>query len=124
MRPAAGRERDVACDDDRAHLGRHQARFSVPLPRAGVSVGAAIAERLSQAVGRVVVVCAPGGYGKTSQLAGWVGGDERAVAWADLERVDNDPIVLLAVLVQLLGEVTDFDAGALPSPRSAPTEFA
>ncbi len=115
MRPGAGSERDVASDDNGARLDRHQARFSVPVPRAGVSVGAAIAERLSQAVGQVAVVCAPAGYGKTSQLAGWIGADERAVAWADLERVDNDPIVLLAVLVQVLGDVTDFDADALPS---------
>ena len=69
------------------------------------------------------MVCAPAGYGKTTQLAGWTVADEGAAAWADLERLDNDPIVLLAVLVQLLGAVTDFDADALPPARSAPTKF-
>ena len=123
MRPGPRCGGDVGCEDNGVALDRQQVRFSVPVPRAGVAVGAAITERLFQSVGRVAMVCAPAGYGKTTQLAGWTVADERAAAWADLERLDNDPIVLLAVLVQLLGAVTDFDADALPPARSAPTKF-
>jgi LuxR family maltose regulon positive regulatory protein len=102
----------------------HEARFCVPVLPAAVSARAAVGERLSAAVGRVAMVCAPAGYGKTSQIAVWAAGDPRSVAWIDLGRVDNDPVVLLANLVQVLCEVTEFDAEALPSSRRSPIEFS
>ena len=93
---ATGITHQVGDDVAGPSLGSHGARSSVPVPRAGVSVRAVVGERLAQAAGRVVVVCAPGGYGKSSQVAGWAAGDGRPAAWVDLERVDNDPVVLLA----------------------------
>lgn len=78
----------------------HEARFFVPVPSAVVSACAAVGERLSGAVGRLAVVCAPAGCGKTSQIAVWAASDPRPVAWVDLGRVDNDPVVLLAGLVK------------------------
>jgi LuxR family maltose regulon positive regulatory protein len=102
---------------------RHEARFFVPVPSALFSASATVGDRLSEALGRVAVVCAPAGYGKTSQIAAWAASDPRPVAWVDLGRVDNDPVVLLAGLVQVLCEVTDFDAEAVPSSRRSPIEF-
>jgi LuxR family maltose regulon positive regulatory protein len=41
--------------------------------------------------GRLVLVCAPAGFGKTALLAAWASGGPRPVAWLSLDEGDNDP---------------------------------
>ena len=41
-------------------------------------------------VGRLILVGAPAGFGKTARLACWAGGT-RPVAWLTLDAGDNDP---------------------------------
>jgi LuxR family transcriptional regulator, maltose regulon positive regulatory protein len=48
------------------------------------------------------MVIAPGGYGKTSQVAIWAGSDQRTVAWVDLEMGHDDPERFLNVIVEAL----------------------
>jgi LuxR family maltose regulon positive regulatory protein len=43
-------------------------------------------------------VTAPAGYGKSTFLAQWAEHEERAVGWVSLDRLDNDPAVLLGLL--------------------------
>jgi LuxR family maltose regulon positive regulatory protein len=54
------------------------------------------------ATGQVVRVLAPPGYGKSNLVARWVGDEPRRLGWVDLERVDNDPFVLVSALVRAL----------------------
>jgi LuxR family maltose regulon positive regulatory protein len=42
-------------------------------------------------VGRMILVCAPAGFGKTALLAAWASGGPRPVAWLSLDEGDNDP---------------------------------
>ncbi len=47
---------------------------------------------------RVVGVTAPTGYGKSTLLAEWASTEERRIAWVALDRFDDDPASLIAVL--------------------------
>ncbi|GMU77854.1 MAG: helix-turn-helix transcriptional regulator [Acidimicrobiia bacterium] len=60
---------------------------------------------LSSFGGRVVVISAAAGYGKSTVTAEWVGADERAHAWLTLDEADRDPVVFLTYLGIALHEV-------------------
>jgi len=42
--------------------------------------------------GRLILVCAPAGSGKTALLAGWAPSGSRPVAWLSRDAADNDPV--------------------------------
>ena len=54
---------------------------------------------------RVVAVTAPAGYGKSTLLTEWAAGEQRRVAWVSLDRLDDDPSALLAVLAAAYGKI-------------------
>lgn len=80
----------------------NRARFDVPRRGAEVVLSEHLTRRLESGVGGLVLVCAPAGYGKTSQIATWAAADGRAVAWVDLEAADNDPGRFAAVLTAMI----------------------
>ena len=47
---------------------------------------------------RIVGITAPAGYGKSTLLAQWASAEDRRVAWVSLDRFDDDPAALLALL--------------------------
>lgn len=106
-------------DDD---LGRW--RFSAPSSGEGLVLRAGVLERLSLPAMRVGVITAPAGYGKTSHAATWVAGDERPVAWIDLEDGHDDSLVLLTDLVAALTSVTDFRSDGLALVGATVDEYA
>lgn len=67
-------------------------------PRAGGVSRRGLIERARAANDRIVAVTAPAGYGKSTLLAEWAAIDERPVAWASLDRFDDDPAALLTLL--------------------------
>src|SRR6266536_1674026 len=75
-------ERDVLLAT-KLHVPRPQPGF-VPRPRLVDRLGEGLARRL-------VVVCAPAGFGKTALLAGWARSGNHPVAWLSLDTADNDP---------------------------------
>ena len=84
---------------------RNRDRFVAPR-RAATTVGRARLDALyADATGQVLRVLAPGGYGKSTQIARWVAGEERRLCWIDLERVDNDPSLLASALARALTDV-------------------
>ncbi len=99
----------VARDADSATIApafRDRNRFVRPTT-AGTMVPRARLDRFyDDARGGVLRVLAPGGYGKSTQVAQWVGRDDRRVAWVDLEAIDNDP----SVLADTLSRALDLDA--------------
>src|ERR1700689_2950984 len=50
--------------------------------------GEALDEGLAR---RLILVCAPAGFGKTALLADWTRRGQRQVAWLSLEAADNAP---------------------------------
>jgi LuxR family transcriptional regulator, maltose regulon positive regulatory protein len=52
-----------------------------------------------------VRVLAPAGYGKSTLIARWLADEHREVLWLDLERIDNDPLVLMSALADGLSEL-------------------
>ena len=70
---------------------------------------------------RVVLVCAPAGYGKSTLVAQWSELDPRPSGWVQLGSGDNDPVVLLARVVAALeragpvcGELVEELSGRMP----------
>jgi LuxR family maltose regulon positive regulatory protein len=90
-----------------------------PSIRRSVVAPDVVIERLDTAVGCVAAVSAPGGYGKTSQVASWTGDDARPVAWIRLDACDDVPGTVLRMLVEALSSVTDFDVDAIPWTATA-----
>lgn len=90
------------------------ARFTAPVPSAGLALRSAVLARLSEPTTRLGVITAPAGYGKSSHAAAWVAGEHRTVAWIDLEVIHDDARVLLTDLVEALSAITDFTADGLP----------
>ena len=78
----AALERDVLLAT-KLHLPRPQPGF-VPRPRLAEALDEGLARRL-------VLVCAPAGFGKTALLADWAGRGKLRVAWLSLDAGDNDP---------------------------------
>lgn len=58
----------------------------------------ALIDRLRSSAARVVAVTAPAGYGKSTLLTEWAAAEQRAVAWASVDRFDDDPASLLSLL--------------------------
>jgi LuxR family transcriptional regulator, maltose regulon positive regulatory protein len=58
----------------------------------------------------VVGVTAPAGYGKSTLLVEWALAEDRRVAWVSLDRLDDDPALLLSLLAAAYARV--WPAGA------------
>src|ERR687891_1891609 len=76
--------------------------------------------------GKLTLVSAPAGFGKTTLLGEWVAGCERPVAWLSLDEADSDPTRFLAYLVAALQTIAPtIGAGVvavLQSPQPPPIE--
>jgi LuxR family transcriptional regulator, maltose regulon positive regulatory protein len=82
------------------------AKLSVPQPRRGSVSRAKLIETGRASDFRVVAVTAPAGYGKSTLLAQWARAEDRPVAWASLDRFDDDPAVLLSLLAAAYARVS------------------
>lgn len=69
-----------------------------PTVREDVASRRTLIDRLRSSNARVVAVTAPAGYGKSTLLTEWAAVDPRAVAWASIDRFDDDPASLLSLL--------------------------
>ena len=67
----------------------------MPRPRLVEALGEGLAQRL-------ILVCAPAGFGKTTLLADWAPSGNRPVAWLSLDAADNDPVRLWRYVVAAL----------------------
>jgi LuxR family transcriptional regulator, maltose regulon positive regulatory protein len=92
---------------------RNRARFVAPASATSVVSRARLDHRYERATGRVLRVIAPGGYGKSTLVARWVAGEDRSVGWVDLERIDNDPVVLARAVSRAIEQLSDASAEQL-----------
>jgi LuxR family transcriptional regulator, maltose regulon positive regulatory protein len=79
------------------------AKFSVPQPRPGAVSRTKLIETARSSDCRVVGVTAPAGYGKSTFLAQWARAEDRRVSWVSLDRIDDDPAMLLVSLAAAYG---------------------
>ena len=83
-----------------------EAKLSVPHRRAGSVSRADLIETARARECRVVGITAPAGYGKSTLLAEWDELEDRRVAWVSLDRLDDDPSALLAVLASAYARIS------------------
>ena len=81
------------------------AKLTVPPPRPGAVSRAALIEKARSSACRVVGITAPAGYGKSTLLTEWARAEDRPVAWVSLDRFDDDPATLLALLAAAYGRI-------------------
>ncbi len=112
---AAASEQDVLLAT-KLHVPRPQPGF-VPRPRLAAALDQGLARRL-------VLVCAPAGFGKTALLADWARSGSRPVAWLSVDAADNDPARFWRHVVAALERVRPGigeRAGPLLGPPAPPS---
>ncbi len=83
-----------------------ESKLRAPTLRSGVVPRARLASlRETAQRSRLVLVCAPAGYGKSTLAAEWSQLDPRVVGWVHLDRTDNDPVVLLTNIATALEHI-------------------
>ena len=82
-------------------------KLYAPRPRPKIVLRPRLIERLNAALhGKLTLISAPAGFGKTTLVGEWVAGSERPVAWLSLDKRDNDSSRFLAYLVASLQTLT------------------
>lgn len=97
-------------------------KLSAPRFRQGVVSRADLIDKARSSGCRVVGITAPAGYGKTTLLAEWAEGEERAVAFVSIDRFDDDPARLTMTLASAFGQIPGADpdlAFDVSGPRAA-----
>ncbi|WP_345800499.1 LuxR C-terminal-related transcriptional regulator [Microbacterium sp. AZCO] len=73
-------------------------KTTLPAPRRDAVSRRDLIERARESGCRIVAVTAPAGYGKSTMLAEWTTLEDRPLAWASIDRLDDDPAALLSLL--------------------------
>ncbi|KRC63141.1 hypothetical protein ASE14_00310 [Agromyces sp. Root81] len=106
-----------------------EGKVSVPAHAGGGASRRGLIEDARASGSRVVGITAPAGYGKSTMLAEWAASEDRPVAWASIDRLDDDPAVLLSLLATACSTISPHAAevvlemrgvGASTLGRSAP----
>jgi LuxR family maltose regulon positive regulatory protein len=83
-------------------------KLYMPPPRAERVPRPRLAERLDASLGgRLTLVSAPAGFGKTTLVGDWLRTLDRAAAWLSLDEQDNDPARFLVYLTAALQRVDE-----------------
>lgn len=81
-------------------------KLYVPPPRPNIVQRSRLIERLNQGLhGKVTLISAPAGFGKTTLVSEWVTICGQPVAWLSLDAGENDPRRFLAYLIAALQTV-------------------
>lgn len=74
---------------------------------------------------RLVLVCAPAGYGKTTLIASWAKAMQSPIAWLSLDQGDNDPArFLMHFITAVQNSVADFGKAMLEMLDDSPPSIA
>src|SRR5215831_659426 len=102
-------------------------KLYAPAPPARVVSRPRLIERLNEGLhGKLTLISAPAGFGKTTLVGEWVAACERPVAWLSLDEGDNDPARFLIYFIAALQSIeSNIGAGVLSllqSPQRPPVE--
>lgn len=102
-------------------------KLYIPPPRPDAVNRPRLLARLDAGLhGRLTLVSAPAGFGKTTLVSAWVSGCGRPVAWLSLDAGDNDPTRFLAYLTAAVQSLAPGVGGgvltALRAPQPPPLE--
>jgi len=104
-------------------------KLFIPPPRPGVVPRPRLIERQNEGLasgGKLTLISASAGFGKTTLVSEWVARCDRPVAWLSLDEGDNDPARFLTYLIAALQTISaNIGAGALgvlQSPQPPSTE--
>ena len=71
-------------------------KLYIPPARPGLVPRPRLVTRLNRGLtGKLTLISAPAGFGKTTLLSDWISQSERYVAWLSLDDGDNDPTRVL-----------------------------
>ncbi len=101
-------------------------KIAPPVTSSGMLVRPSLVRRVSEWAGKLILISAPAGWGKSSLLASWYGDrDDRRYAFVRLEPSDDDPAIFWRYVIEALRTVfPDIAAGSeelLRSPEIEPT---
>jgi LuxR family maltose regulon positive regulatory protein len=102
-------------------------KLYVPPPRPNIVLRSRLIERLNGGMsGKLTLISAAAGFGKTTQASEWVASCGQPVAWLSLDEGDNDPTRFLTYLVAALQTIAaNIGKGVLAvlqSPQPPPIE--
>src|SRR5713226_876877 len=100
-------------------------KLYIPRLRPNVVLRPRLIERLNEGLhGKLILISAPAGFGKTTLVSEWVAGSERPAAWLSLDAGENDPTRFLTYLVAALQTIAatigEGVLGVLQSPQPPP----
>ena len=103
-----------------------QTKFGIPSSRPVLVSRKRLIERLNAGLdGKITVISAPAGYGKTTLGVEWLRSVKRPVTWLSLDEGDNDPARFMAYLIaalQMVDEQFGYETRSLlqsPEPPAA-----
>jgi LuxR family maltose regulon positive regulatory protein len=78
-------------------------KLYIPTPRADLVKRERLYQRLGQGLrGKLTLVSAPAGFGKTTLIADWVNEADLHPGWVSLDERDNDPVSFLSYIVEAI----------------------
>ena len=81
-------------------------KLYIPPPRPKIVLRPRLIERLNAGLyGKLILISAPAGFGKTTLVSGWIGDLARKVAWLSLDEADSDPGRFMTYLVATLQKI-------------------
>jgi LuxR family transcriptional regulator, maltose regulon positive regulatory protein len=102
-------------------------KLYIPPPRPNVILRPRLIERLNAGLrGKLTLIAAPAGFGKTTLVSAWIAECDQPVAWLSLDAGDTEPTRFLAYLVAALQTIAPTIgagiSGALQAPQPPPIE--
>lgn len=99
-----------------------QTKLYRPQPRPGTIPRPHLIQQLNQGLhGKLTLVTAPAGYGKTTLVTNWLQQQTTPTAWYSLDEGDNNPAQFLAYIITALSQtLPDFDTPTLNLLQSNP----
>jgi LuxR family maltose regulon positive regulatory protein len=95
-------------------------KLFTPPARKNLVLRPRLIEQLNQGLdGKLTLISAPAGFGKTTLVSEWIASCGRPVAWLSLDEGDNEPARFLTYLIAALQTIaSDIGAGVLPMLQS------
>ncbi|MCK5692343.1 MAG: AAA family ATPase, partial [Bacteroidales bacterium] len=102
-------------------------KLYIPPSRSKMVLRPRLIERMNKGQsGKLTLISAPPGFGKTTLVSEWISSCERATVWLSLDEGDNDPTRFLVYLVAAFQKVFPHTGqrvlALLQSPKPPPTE--